>query len=202
MKKINYITLFFMTAICMLGCGKTKLVVCYDNVPIIEKNAIIPMYEVNKIYQIYDNGFGGKQVFDYLNKEHHIVFKNSIDDAFLYTCFKIENSKLLYVFIEKGRTVSYLILRDIELYLQIEDFETLENSKSTFDDVLIIDVNTQYNIFNSDISGQITRHFLKNNQVLDIYYSCDSMQEIVKMECLPIESSFEYIKQLQEIDWQ
>lgn len=185
----------------MFGCAKNELIVCFDDVPIIEKNDIISMSEVKKIYQLYDNGFGGKRLFDYLNNKHHIFFKKAINNDFLYTCFIIEKSKLLYVFIEEGRTISYLILRDAEPCLQIKDFETLEKYKSTIDDVLIIDENTQYNIFNSNIDGQVTSHFLKDNIILRIYYSCDSKREIVKMEYFSRESSFEYVEQIQDNDW-
>lgn len=190
----------------MIECNNKKGIEIYDtNTPIYDENKVLSVLELNEIYQIFNFGFGGTELFNYLKSNNICNYRMvNNDKTFYYTCIKVKDTGLLYIFLEKKDSeyiVSYLLLKDNNSIYTKEDFEKLKIQESTISDVIKIDKNTKYNTLYTSSVGTITTHFLSDGTILRLYYSTDSLCQIMHINYEKKENTIGYIQSIDDIDW-
>lgn len=205
MKLAKFIIILLMFFV-MIGCNRKNSIEIFNGItPIYSENKTISTAGMDKIYEIYDLGFGGSSLFDYLveNNINKYRFDNK-EESFLYTAIKVEERGILYIFLEKSDKeyiVSYLLYKNKLLTYDNEDFATLKIGQSTIENVIEIDDNTKYNTFYTSSIGTITTHFLNDDEILQIYYTTDLLQQIKDIRYENKEGSIGYISAINDIDW-
>ena len=97
--------------------------------------------------------------------------------------------------------VSHLLFKDNNSIYTKEDFEKLKMQESTINDVIKIDKNTKYNTLYTSSVGTITTHFLSDGTILRLYYSTDSLSQIMHISYENKENTIGYIQSINDIDW-
>ncbi len=205
MKKYKILILLMMVVF-MTGCNNKKNIEIYqNNVPLYEENKTISTLELDEIYEIFEYGFGGSKLFDYLNKKNINKYRlSNTNESFLYTCISVEKMGILYVFLEEneyGYMVSHLLFKCNHPIYMKEDFDNLKMGESKIDDVIKIDENLKYNTLYTSSVGTITTHVLADGTILQIYYSTNLLQQITYMKYEKKENSVGYIRGIHDIDW-
>lgn len=190
----------------MVGCSKVNSVNIYKkNIPIYNENNTISITELDKIYEKFNFGFGGNELFRYLTKEGINTYRQAKNnESFLYTALKVEEKGILYIFLEKldGKYgVSYLLLKNNESLHTSEDFDGIKIEKSKKEDVMKVDENTKYNTLYTSLIGTITTHFLADDIILQIYYTTDSLLQVTHIKRAKKENSIGYIQGITDVDW-
>lgn len=190
----------------MVGCSKVNSVNIYKkNIPIYNENSTISITKLDKIYEKFNFGFGGSELFRYLTKEGINTYRQSKNnELFLYTALKVEEKGILYIFLEKldGKYgVSYLLLKNNESLHTSEDFDDIKIEKSKKEDVMKVDENTKYNTLYTSLIGTITTHFLTDDIILQIYYTTDSLLQVTHIKRAKKENSIGYIQGITDVDW-
>ena len=190
----------------IVGCSKVNSVNIYKkNIPIYNENNTISITELDKIYEKFNFGFGGNELFRYLAKEGINTYRQAKNnESFLYTALKVEEKGILYIFLEKldGKYgVSYLLLKNNESLHTIEDFDDIKIEKSKKEDVMKVDENTKYNTLYTSLIGTITTHFLTDDIILQIYYTTDSLLQVTHIKRAKKENSIGYIQGITDVDW-
>lgn len=58
----------------MMGCNRKEEIEIYDKkMPIYNINKELSILELDEIYQIYEYGFGGTKLFEYLKKKIFVI---------------------------------------------------------------------------------------------------------------------------------
>lgn len=200
---------FIMISLIMffiVGCSKVNSVNIYKkNIPIYNENNTISITELDKIYEKFNFGFGGNELFRYLTKEGINTYRQAKNnESFLYTALKVEEKGILYIFLEKldGKYgVSYLLLKNNESLHTSEDFDGIKIEKSKKEDVMKVDENTKYNTLYTSLIGTITTHFLTDDIILQIYYTTDSLLQVTHIKRAKKENSIGYIQGITDVDW-
>ena len=190
----------------IVGCSKVNSVNIYKkNIPIYNENNTISITELDKIYEKFNFGFGGNELFRYLTKEGINTYRQAKNnESFLYTALKVEEKGILYIFLEKldGKYgVSYLLLKNNESLHTSEDFDGIKIEKSKKEDVMKVDENTKYNTLYTSLIGTITTHFLTDDIILQIYYTTDSLLQVTHIKRAKKENSIGYIQGITDVDW-
>lgn len=189
-----------------MGCNRKEEIEIYDKkMPIYNINNELSILELDEIYQIYEYGFGGTKLFEYLKKNNICNYRMiSEDQTFYYTCLHVKDTGFLYIFLEYNESeysVSHLVLKDDNSICTKEDFEKLIIQAGTINDVIKIDKNTEYNTLYTNYVGTITMHFLSDGSILRLYYSKDSLNKIMYIKYENKENTIEYIQNINDIDW-
>lgn len=190
----------------IVGCSKVNSVNIYKkNIPMYNENNTISITELDKIYEKFNFGFGGNELFRYLAKEGINTYRQAKNnESFLYTALKVEEKGILYIFLEKldGKYgVSYLLLKNNESLHTSEDFGDIKIEKSKKEDVMKVDENTKYNTLYTSLIGTITTHFLTDDIILQIYYTTDSLLQVTHIKRAKKENSIGYIQGITDVDW-
>lgn len=195
-----------MTVFFMVGCNKANKVKVYKNdIPIYNENNAISIAELDNIYEKFNSGFGGNELFKYLMKKGINTYRSANNGkSFLYTAVSVEGKGTLYIFLEKidgEYGVSYLLLKNNKSLFTNDDFAAIKIGQSKKEDVMKIDENTKYNTLYTSSIGTITTHFLEGDLVLQIYYTTDTLLQVTYMKCDKKENSIDYIQGIKDIDW-
>lgn len=190
----------------LTSCSIAKKIEIFDlNTPIYNNNKVLSVVELNEIYQIFEFGFGGSELFNYLKSNDICGYRMiSNEKNFYYTCLQVKDTGLLYIFLEKNESeymVSHLLFKDNNSIYTKEDFEKLKMQESTINDVIKIDKNTKYNTLYTSSVGTITTHFLSDGTILRLYYSTDSLSQIMHISYENKENTIGYIQSINDIDW-
>lgn len=205
MKSLKFIIMILMVTF-MTGCNNKKKIEIFDlNTPIYNNNKVLSVVELNEIYQIFEFGFGGNELFNYLKSNDICGYRMTGNEKkFYYTCLQVKDTGLLYIFLEKNESeymVSHLLFKDNNSIYTKEDFEKLKMQESTINDVIKIDKNTKYNTLYTSSVGTITTHFLSDGTILRLYYSTDSLSQIMHISYENKENTIGYIQSINDIDW-
>lgn len=130
MKFLKFI-IIIMTVFFMVGCNKANKVKVYKNdIPIYNENNAISIAELDNIYEKFNSGFGGNELFKYLMKKGINTYRfTNNGKSFLYTAVSVEGKGTLYIFLEKidgEYGVSYLLLKNNKLLFTNDDFAVLK----------------------------------------------------------------------------
>ena len=133
-----------------VGCNyNPKIEIINDEVYIGEENGVITLTELDKIYEIYNRGFGGDKLFMYLCNNNIKKYKSLVyDEEIIYTCIKVENVGVLYVYVggnESDYRVVYLVFKENNPLCKSDEFDFLTMKESSIKDVSNIDKYLKYN---------------------------------------------------------
>ena len=205
MKFLNFIIILVMFFF-MIGCNKKNNIETFNNnTPIYSENETISIVELDEIYEIFNCGFGGSALFEYLTQKGIKTYRlANYEESFLYTAINVEETDILYIFLGKSDgdyVVSHLLLKNKELMYNNEEFDKLKIGQSKIEDVIKIDKNTKYNTLHTSSIGTITTHFLKNDVILQVFYTTNSLHQITHIKHDKRENSVGYIQGINDIDW-
>lgn len=204
-KKIKILIVIFLIVV-HVGCNyNPKIEIINDEVYIGEENGVITLTELDKIYEIYNRGFGGDKLFMYLCNNNIKKYKSLVyDEEIIYTCIKVENVGVLYVYVggnESDYRVVYLVFKENNPLCKSDEFDFLTMKESSIKDVSNIDKYLKYNTLYTSFTGTITMHFTSDNKIVRISYLNNDSDIISNIECLDKENSITLIKGINNIDW-
>lgn len=190
----------------MIGCNRQNNIEIFNNnTPIYSENETISIVELDEIYEIFNFGFGGSALFDYLIQKGINKYRlANYAESFLYTAINVEETDVLYIFLGENDgdyVASHLLLKNKELMYDNEEFEKLNIEESTIEDVIKIDKNTKYNTLHTSSIGTVTTHFLKDDVILQVFYTTNSLNQITDIKHDKRENSVGYIQGINDIDW-